>query len=100
MTAFQEKVYAVCKIIPRGEISTYKEIAHALGTKAYRAVGNALNKNNFADVPCHRVIASDGSIGGFAHGVKKKIEMLKSEGVNVENNRIIEFDKKCITFQA
>lgn len=60
---------------------TYKEVAMAIGLpKAYRAVGNALNKNPFAPkVPCHRVIRSDGTIGGFASGTKKKIELLKRE---------------------
>lgn len=60
---------------------TYKEVAHAIGKpKAYRAVGNALNRNPFApEVPCHRVIKSDGSIGGFASGSNKKLKLLKSE---------------------
>ena len=70
---FNEKVWNICKKIPKGKISTYKEIALVLNCKAYRAVGNALNKNPYAPiVPCHRVINSDGKIGDFAKGLKAK----------------------------
>ncbi len=81
MTPFQKKVYGFVKTIPKGKTATYKEVAVAVGhPKAYRAVGNALNKNPFAPiVPCHRVIKSDGTPGGFVHGTKKKIWLLKSE---------------------
>ncbi len=74
ITQFQQKVYNFVKTIPKGETATYKEVAIAIGKpKSYRAVGNALNKNPFAPaVPCHRVIRSDGQIGGFAHGHQKK----------------------------
>jgi len=58
-------------------------------TKAYRAVGNAMNKNPYApEVPCHRVIKSNGFVGGFASGPKKKIQMLKKEGIEIKNNKI------------
>jgi methylated-DNA-[protein]-cysteine S-methyltransferase len=67
---------------------TYKQIAHALGTKAYRAVGMAMKKNNSSEVPCHRVINSDGKIGGFNKGINKKIKMLKEEGIAIKNNKI------------
>ena len=79
-TTFAEKVYAVVKKIPKGKVLTYKEVARRIGKpKAYRAVGNALNKNTNPKVPCHRVIRSDGDIGGFARGTKKKKEILKKE---------------------
>jgi len=93
-TAFETKVYSFCSKIPKGKVSTYKSIAEAMGTKAYRAVGQALRKNPYAPkVPCHRVIASDGSIGGFmgkhqGPSIKKKITMLKREGVGVKGNKI------------
>lgn len=89
VTKFQEKVYNLCKKIPKGKVTTYKIIAEKLGTKAYRAVGNALNKNPFAPkVPCHRVVNSDGNVGGFAKGINKKIKLLKKEGVKIKNNKI------------
>jgi methylated-DNA-[protein]-cysteine S-methyltransferase len=89
MKSFYEKVYEVARKIPKGKVSTYKEIARALNSKAYRAVGSAMNKNPYAPkVPCHRVINNDGKIGGFASGTKNKIKMLKAEGVEVINERI------------
>ena len=81
---FKEEVFRVVRKIPRGKVSTYAEIARALGGKGYRAVGNALNKSpGMPLVPCHRVIRSDGRIGGFAFGGKKKIEMLRKERIEV-----------------
>jgi len=88
ITQFQKEVYQLCKAIPKGKVTTYKAIAEALGTKAYRAVGSALNKNPYAAVPCHRVIAADGSLGGFAYGIARKKQMLEKEGVVIKNNRI------------
>ena len=65
-TKFTEKVYNITKRIPKGKISTYGEIAKALNSKAYQAVGSALHKNPYAPiVPCHRVINSNGKIGGL-----------------------------------
>lgn len=96
---FDERVWAVCKRIPKGKVSTYKEIALALNTKAYRAVGNALNRNPHAPiVPCHSVVNSDGKIGGFATGTKKKIALLKKEGIEVKDDKIVNFKKKLKKF--
>lgn len=91
--SFDEKCYEILKKIPKGRVVTYKQIAEKLKSKAYRAVGNAMNKNPYPGsekgfVPCHRVIKSDGSVGGYALGVKKKISMLKKEGVEVVNSKI------------
>ena len=82
LTAFARDVYAVVLRIPRGQTMTYAQVARSAGRpKAVRAVGNILNKNPFApSVPCHRVIRSDGSIGGFAHGTEKKKALLNKEG--------------------
>ena len=87
ITNFQKKVYNTTKEIPKGYVSTYSGIAKAIGNpNAGRAVGNALNKNPFApEVPCHRIIKSDGTIGGFAKGYDKKKEMLKSEGITINH---------------
>ena len=69
--------------VPSGEVRTYKEIAEMIGSRAYRAVGQALKKNPYApEVPCHRVIASGGGIGGYAGGIKKKRELLKKEDMD------------------
>lgn len=80
-SSFQAKVFAVVKEIPKGKTLTYKQVAKLIGNpKSYRAVGNALNKNCDPDVPCHRVIRSDGNIGGFNRGTDEKIKILKNEG--------------------
>ena len=99
-TKFQSKVYEVCKKIPKGRVSTYREIAKKLKTKAYRAVGSALNKNPYAPVvPCHRVVNSDGFVGGFASGIKNKIKLLIKEGVKVKKKRIENFKKVLFKFK-
>jgi len=101
---FNEKVWALTKKIPKGKVSTYKQIAKALHTKAYRAVGTALKKNPYGAwgraggksyqrqrdlVPCHRVINSNGTIGGFKgkKNSKEKTLLLKKEGIEIKNNK-------------
>lgn len=79
---FQEKVLRVVKNIPKGEVLSYKEVARRAGRpKAYRAVGNILSKNYDPKIPCHRVIRSDGSLGGYNRGRCQKKILLKKEGV-------------------
>ena len=81
MLAFTEKVYEVVKKIPKGSVLTYKEVAKRAGNiNASRAVGNILNKNHDPQIPCHRVIRSDGKLGGYNKGEKQKIMILKKEG--------------------
>lgn len=98
ITAFQRSVYKATSKIPRGKVSTYFEIAQAIGRpKAARAIGNALHTNPFAPkVPCHRVVRSDGSLGGFFLGQEKKLKILKKEGVICRLGKIIDFDSKFI----
>ncbi len=80
---FKEKVLKVVSQIPRGKTMSYAEVAKAAGSpRAYRAVGNIMHNNpDPKRVPCHRVIKSDGTAGGYAGGTKKKIALLKKEGV-------------------
>ena len=89
-TEFQKAVYAATQRIPRGKVITYATIARTVGNpKAVRAVGNALNKNpNAPTVPCHRVVRSDGSLGGFARGTRAKIALLKKEGIRITHGKI------------
>ena len=95
------KVYELLKKIPKGKVTTYKEIADQLKTKAYRAVGQIIGQNpNAPKVPCHRVVKSDGSISGYAFGVDKKIALLKSEGVETENGKVVNFEKKFFNLGA
>lgn len=93
MNPFNEKVWAITKRIPRGKVTTYKEIARKLKCRAYRAVGNALNRNPYKSVPCHRVVKSNSEVGGFARGTRKKIEMLRKEGIRIKNNKIADLEK-------
>lgn len=87
--SFAQKVWAMTARIPAGQVTTYADIARALGTRAYRAVGGALNRNPYAPaVPCHRVVGSDGSLTGFAQGLDKKRELLCGEGVTCRGNRV------------
>lgn len=91
MATFGEKVYKVVEKIPRGKVMTYKAVAKLAGSpRAWRAVGNILNKNRNPNVFCHRVIRSDGKIGGYGQGTKKKINILKREGVLIKNGRAIQ----------
>ena len=98
---FQDKVLNLCKKIPKGKITTYKEIGKALKKKGqvYRAVGRALHDNKKPIIiPCHRVVASDGSIGGYSRGINKKIALLKKEGIQTKKNKIINFKKRLFRF--
>lgn len=84
MKSFSEKVYEVVKKIPKGKVLTYMEVAKKAGNeKASRAVGNILHKNYDPEIPCHRVIRSDGKLGGYNKGEVKKREILKKEGINL-----------------
>ena len=96
MTRFNQQVIGALKRIPRGKVTTYGQIAKFIKKpKAARAVGNACHKNPGAPaIPCHRVVKSDGSIGDYAKGIKKKIELLKREGVYVVNGKVKNFEKK------
>lgn len=85
-TAFQKKVWAALLTIPKGQTRTYKEIAVSIGhPRALRAVGSAIGANPIAvEIPCHRVIRSDGGLGGYRWGLDKKRALLKSEGIVIE----------------
>ena len=81
---FQRKVYEVLLQIPKGQVRTYAEVARMIGRpKAARAVGQALKRNRWApEIPCHRVISSDGSLGGYSApgGLAAKRRLLRREG--------------------
>jgi methylated-DNA-[protein]-cysteine S-methyltransferase len=101
---FDERVWKLMERIPRGNVTTYGQIARKLNTKAYRAVGNACRKNPYAPrVPCHRVVRSDGTIGGFGgktsgKTVEEKTLLLREESVEVRNGRVVDFEKVLFRF--
>jgi methylated-DNA-[protein]-cysteine S-methyltransferase len=78
--------------VPRGRITTYGELAKAVGLKnGQRAVGKIMNKNPYpVIIPCHRVVMSTGKIGGYAYGEHVKIKMLNDEGIKIENGKIVD----------
>jgi len=94
--SFNEKVWALTARIPAGRVATYRDIAAALNSRAYRAVGQALHRNPHAPaVPCHRVVAASGHLNGYAGGLAKKASLLEAEGVAVANNRVNLSASRC-----
>lgn len=81
-TPFQQSVYRAIMQIPAGQTRTYQWVARKIGRPgAARAVGNALHRNTCAPhIPCHRIVRGDGTLGGYAGGLKKKLELLTREG--------------------
>lgn len=108
MAEFKQKVFSLVKKIPEGKVTTYREIAHAMNTQAYRAIGNILAKNDYGfldggKVPCHRVVRSDGTVGGYCGQkcgkmVCEKKALLKKEGIRFEGDEILDFEKKLFNF--
>lgn len=85
-------VYQLLLQIPEGKTTTYGDLAAALGNPlASRLIGRILGRNpNPITVPCHRVVKSDGTLGGYRDGIDKKLELLKKEGISISNKLIIE----------
>lgn len=92
--SFADEIYSKLKQIPKGKVITYKGLALMVGSKAYRAVGQVLKNNPYApEVPCHRVVRSDGKIGGFmgkinGKEIEIKIARLQAEGVKVSQGKV------------
>lgn len=96
LTYFQEKVLSLTKQIPRGKVTTYGRIAYCLKSSP-RAVGQALGVNpQPIKIPCHRVVKSDGNLGGYSGGARKKKQLLAKEGVRIKGNKIFNFEKYLI----
>lgn len=100
-TQLQKKVWEKLNDIPKGSVTTYKLLAEAIESRAVRAVASAVGKNpNAPKTPCHRVVLSSGEIGNYTHpdGVSRKIELLKNEGVAVENGKVLNFESLLYKF--
>ena len=91
----ENKVYAKLLQVPKGKVTTYSELAKAVGLKnGQRAIGRIMNKNPYpVIVPCHRVILSNGKIGGYAWGEKIKTNMLSKEGIKIKKGKILDSNK-------
>jgi methylated-DNA-[protein]-cysteine S-methyltransferase len=100
-TPFKQACYDLLIQVPSGQVTTYADIAHALGSKAYRAVGSAMNKNpNPVVVPCHRVVNSGGLIGNYAFGGERKQRLLEQEGILFHEGRVLNFEQLRFQFLA
>ena len=90
--SLQQKIFKKLLEVPKGQITTYGELAKAVGLKnGQRAVGKIMNKNPYpVIIPCHRVVMSTGKIGGYAYGENVKTRMLNDEGVKIQNGKIID----------
>ena len=87
--SFNKKCYNVLRKVRKGKVVTYKDIARKLNSKGYRAVGNAMKRNkDIINIHCYKVIRSDGRVGGYSKGMKRKIQLLKKEGIEVKNGKI------------
>jgi methylated-DNA-[protein]-cysteine S-methyltransferase len=95
-----KKIYKKLLEVPKGKITTYGELAKAVGMKnGQRAVGKIMNKNPFpVIIPCHRVVKSDGKVGGYAYGEEIKSSMLTLEGIQIKNGKILDLENRIYRF--
>jgi methylated-DNA-[protein]-cysteine S-methyltransferase len=95
-----KKIYKKLLEVPKGKITTYGELAKAVGLKnGQRAVGKIMNKNPYpVIIPCHRVVKSDGKVGGYAYGEEIKSDMLIQEGIIIKNGKIFDLENNLYRF--
>lgn len=95
-----ELVYKKLAEVPKGKVTSYSELAKAVGLKnGQRVIGQIMKRNPYpVIIPCHRVVKADGKIGGFFYGDKVKKNMLKKEGIKIENGKILDWEKKFHKF--
>ena len=96
----QQKIFKKLLEVPKGKITTYGELAKAVGlTNGQRAVGKIMNKNPYpVIIPCHRVVMSTGKIGGYAYGEHIKIKMLNDEGIKIQDGKILNLKNTLYQF--
>lgn len=98
--SLDKRIYKKLLEVPKGKVTTYGELAKAVGMKnGQRAVGQIMNKNPYpVIIPCHRVIKSDGKVGGYAYGEEIKSNMLTKEGIKIKNGKILNLENKIYRF--
>lgn len=98
--SIDKKIYKKLLEVPEGKITTYGELAKAVGFhNGQRVIGNIMNKNPYpVIIPCHRVVRSDGRVGGYAYGEKVKVNMLTKEGLEIKNGKISDFENRVHKF--
>ncbi len=98
--SLEQQVYKKLTEVPQGKVTTYGELAKAVGLKnGQRIIGQIMKKNPYpAIIPCHRVVNSDGKVGGYAYGEDVKTNMLQKEGIKIQNGKILDWHKKFYKF--
>jgi len=98
--SLEQKIYKKLLQVPKGQVTTYGELAKAVGLEnGQRAIGKIMNKNPYpVIIPCHRVVMSTGKIGGYAYGEKIKSNILTKEGIKIENGKILDWEDKVYRF--
>lgn len=98
--SLEQKIYKKLLQVPKGQVTTYGELAKAVGLEnGQRAIGKIMNKNPYpVIIPCHRVVMSTGKIGGYAYGEKIKSNMLTKEGIKIKNGKILDWKDKVYRF--
>lgn len=100
MNKLEKRVYGELLKVPKGKVTTYGDLAKAAGIKnGQRVIGQIMNKNPFpVIIPCHRVVMSDGKIGGYFYGTNTKTKMLHDEGISVKNGKVQNWEKTVFRF--
>ncbi|MEM2160721.1 MAG: MGMT family protein [Candidatus Nitrosotenuis sp.] len=100
MNKLDQAVYKKLLQVPKGKVTTYGELARAVGLQnGQRVIGQIMNRNPFPVViPCHRVVKSDGKIGGYFYGEKVKTKMLSDEGIKIADGKIKDWEKTVFRF--
>lgn len=96
----EQKIFKKLLQVPKGQITTYGELSKSVGLKnGQRVVGRIMNKNPYpVIIPCHRVVKSDGKVGGYAYGEEIKISMLKKEGIKIKDGKILDWENTIYRF--
>lgn len=100
MNKLDSRVYKKLLQVPKGKVTTYGELAKAVGLEnGQRVIGQIMNRNPFPVViPCHRVVKSDGKVGGYFYGEQVKSKMLSDEGIQIKNGKIEDWEKTVFRF--
>ena len=95
-----ERVYKKLLEVPKGKVTTYRDLAEAVGLKnGQRSIGRIMNQNQYpVIIPCHRVVKSDGHVGGYSYGKDVKITLLSKEGIKIKNEKISNFENSIYNF--
>jgi len=98
--SLDQQVYKKLTEVPQGKVTTYGELANAVGLKnGQRMIGQIMKKNPYPSIiPCHRVVKSDGKVGGYAYGSDVKTNMLRKEGIIIQDGKILDWNKKFHKF--